>query len=345
MTFECSSSLIVYAANGDDCNISVLSLNAQSGALVQIQTVALSKSSRPNPSITLAIDPSKRRLFANMRSPPQLQSFEIDVRSGRLMPVADSTLEVPECVYTSLDRSGSFLFGASYEGQQIFVCPIDAEGTTHAIQQCVKMSAGIHSVQPDPSNRFLFYTQTTINRIECRSFSAVTGRIGDTAYGVDLLSNRARHFVFSPDGRHLYLLNEGDGAIDAFDYCVESGNFTHRATVSSMPPGCARRPRAADIHATTNGRFVYSSDRASNMISAFHRDATSGRLTPTGFYPVGDSPRSFAIDPAGQLLVAACQNANELEVFRIDQDSGALQQLSTYESGRNPAWVEIIKIG
>ena len=54
-------------------------------------------------------------------------------------------------------------------------------------------------------------------------------------------------------------------------------------------------------------------------------------------------PRSFNVDPTGKYLVAAGLRANKLTVYRIDQNTGKLKPLKTYDVGKGPTWVQILK--
>lgn len=57
---------------------------------------------------------------------------------------------------------------------------------------------------------------------------------------------------------------------------------------------------------------------------AYAIGAGTGRLTLIGHHSSGKTPRSFAIDPTGQWLLAANQNADAVAVFRIDPANGRL---------------------
>jgi len=62
-----------------------------------------------------------------------------------------------------------------------------------------------------------------------------------------------------------------------------------------------------------------------------------------GQEPTEDTPRSFNIDPSGNYLYAAGQKNGKLAAYRISPQTGKLKRLATYEVGKSPSWVEIIK--
>ena len=67
-------------------------------------------------------------------------------------------------------------------------------------------------------------------------------RIGETGLTAHTtVSVRAgsgpRHPVFSPNGRHVWCLNELDGTIDMFDFDADAGGLAMRQSVNMLPPG------------------------------------------------------------------------------------------------------------
>jgi 6-phosphogluconolactonase len=99
---------------------------------------------------------------------------------------------------------------------------------------------------------------------------------------------------------------------------------------------------AADIHITPNGKFLYTSERTSSILSAFAVDGESGALTYVSSVPTEKQPRGFAIDPSGKFLIASGEKSETISVYAIDQTSGALRLLQKYPAGKGANWVEIV---
>ena len=55
----------------------------------------------------------------------------------------------------------------------------------------------------------------------------------------------------------------------------------------------------------------------------------------------GTWPRHFKISMSGKLMFVSLQLKNKLEVYKIEQSSGALERLTTLESSNSPAYVGI----
>ena len=100
-----------------------------------------------------------------------------------------------------------------------------------------------------------------------------------------------------------------------------SGVFKLIETVSSLPAGYEQDSYGADIHLSSNGRFVYCSNRGHNSIAIFLRDTQTGRIKLIGNEPVqGDWPRNFAISPNGKFLIVGNQRSNNISVFSVNKN-------------------------
>jgi 6-phosphogluconolactonase len=90
---------------------------------------------------------------------------------------------------------------------------------------------------------------------------------------------------------------------------------------------------------------VYASNRGHDSIAIFRIDAARGTLTPVDRVSTqGKTPRSFAIDPSGQFLIAANQNTSTVVVFRIDQQTGRLRPTETRVEVPFPVSVVFAKV-
>ena len=175
-------------------------------------------------------------------------------------------------------------------------------------------------------------------------FDAATGKIAPNSPAEIGTAPGAgpRHFVFHPNRRWLYLLNELDATVNAYAFDSASGLLSPLQTVSAMPPGSQAKPSAADIHVTPDGKFLYASERTTSTLAAFQIDAQTGRLSPLGNTPTETQPRGFAIDPRGAFLLAVGQQSHHLTVYAIDRETGRLDERARYPMGQNPNWVEIV---
>lgn len=334
---------MVYVSNADSREISVLELDASSHQLKPVETMAVSGTAMP-----MAISPDRRHLYVSLRSQPfSVSSFAIDPHSGRLDLLA--TVPLPDnMAYVATDRTGRFLLSASYTGHKIAINPIGPNGAAQGEPvQVLETRKHAHAILTDRSNRHLFASNLGGDILLQYRFDAATGQVAPNAPPFVETKQGAgpRHFVFHPNDRFLYLVNELDGTVDSHRFDAAKGVLSKLGSVSIVPAGFSGgAPAAAEIRITPDGRFLYASERTSNTIAAFKIDGQSGALTAAGHFATETQPRGFNIDPRGQFLVAAGQKSNSATLYGIDPETGALKELQRLPLGKNPNWVEIIDL-
>jgi 6-phosphogluconolactonase len=217
-----------------------------------------------------------------------------------------------------------------------------------APHQVIRTPPKTHSILPDPSNRFAFVASCDGDAIVRYAFDATTGMLNpDPLPPVHVQPKSGpRHFVFHPNYRYMYLLNEYDGSLYSYSYDASNGALSEIEVSSTVPPEFdkERVVRAADIHLTPDGRWLYASGRHPLTLAIFEVDATTGRITPAGHVPVAKEPRGFNIDPFGRYLLAAGLQANTLTSYRINSENGALTKLVEHPTGDGPNWIEFVRL-
>ena len=336
-----------YVGNADSNDISVFRIEPGSGKAEAVQTVAFPGVEKPGSSTPLTLSPDHTLLFAGVRAQPYtVLSFAIDARSGHLTyrgsgPLADSMANI------ATDRTGKFLFSASYGGNKVALNSIGSDGIVQAPKDVIPTGLNAHAFLPSPDNHFVFATNLGSDQILSFRFDAATGTLAPNDAAVIKVAekNGPRHFVFHPNGKFVYLVNELSANLLVFSYDATHGTWQQIQQASALPQGPDGRPFegkpwAADIHLTPDGRFLYASERTSSTIAAFRVDAESGKLAPLGSFATEKQPRAFAIDPSGHVLAAVGELSDGMSVYAIDPVSGALKLLQSYPVGKKPNWVE-----
>ncbi|MDB5819635.1 MAG: 6-phosphogluconolactonase [Rhizobacter sp.] len=332
----------VFVSSADSGELRVFHLDQTTGGLTEVQCLPLGGQVMP-----LAISPDRRFLYAARRTEPmQVLSFAIDAATGFLTALGASALP-HSMANIATDRSGRFLFSASYGGDLIAVSPIGADGVAGEAQQVLPTPPKAHAVHASPSNRWVFAASLGGGVVMQFAFDASTGQLSpnDPAELHPHDGASPRHFVFSNDSRFVYLLGELDAQIDVLAFDESTGSLRTLQTVSSLLPGYkADQPWAADLHLTPDGRFLYASERRTNSLACFCVDPTTGLLTLLRHTDTETQPRGFHITRDGSFLIAAGQTSHHLEVYAIDADSGVLSPQSRHEAGLGPNWVETITL-
>lgn len=336
----------VYVGNSDSQDVSVLELKAN-GDLTPVETVAVPGPAKPGGSLPMAVSPDKKRLYVGLRNEPfTAVTFTIDAKTGKLTHVGAGPL-ADSMAYISTDRTGRYLFGASYGGHKVTVNPIGPNGVVGAATQNITTLQNAHAIITDPSNKFVLHTSLGGDVVYQQKFDAKTGTLSpNTPPTVSVAAKGGpRHLVFSPDKKFVYLLDELSGAIHVFPWDAKAGTMKPEVQgASSLPKDFNGKPWAADIHLTPDGKFLYATERTSSTIAAFSVDKKTGVLKAVRTYPTEKQPRGFNIDPSGSTLIAVGQLSNSLTTYKIDKKTGALTKLKEYPVGKNPNWVEIVKM-
>src|SRR6266581_2366548 len=351
----------VYVSNAEDGDIGAWSMRAD-GALAPLARVQAAKVVMP-----MAVSPNRRLLYAASRSKPYtVHVYSIDSGSGALKPVSTAPL-AESFPYISLDKTGRFLFGASYAGHLISVNAVGKDGrVADRPQQVIPVGRNAHSIRADATNKFVYVPNLGTDQIFQFVFDAKTGRLASNTPAVAQMKQGTgpRHFIFSPDNKFVYLLSELVGTVTTLSLDRKTGLLAEVSSASALPPdsklvpGAPRGgigapggppPRntdndiwAADLHLTPNGKFLYASERTTSTLAAFSVDSTSGKLSYLSSAPTEKQPRGFAIDPRGRFLVASGEKSETISVYAIEPASGALKLLQKIPTGKGSNWVEIV---
>ena len=342
----CSAATFVYVGNSDSNEIHVMSLNRATGELTLVERTEIPGIVKAGGSTPLAISPDKHFLFAATRGEPQaVSTYAVEQQTGKLKyigrgPLADSMPSI------STDRTGRFLFAASYPGHKLTVSKIGANGVIEAPHQVLEGHTNAHSIMADLKNRFVVAATLGNDLLNVFKFDAKTGRVEPNKPPALLIKEKTgpRHFVFAAGGKRIYLLGELDANIHLLDYDEAKGSLKLKQSVSALPAGTMGRIAAADIHITPNGKFVFATERTSNTLAALRVNPTDGTLTLIESIPTEAMPRSFAIDSSSRYLYVVGMKSNHMSGYSIDGATGKLTKLKEYEMGKTPNWVEIVDL-
>jgi 6-phosphogluconolactonase len=343
----------LYVCLQDDNKIAAFTMDADTGQLTPRAEVPAAG----GPSV-LAISPDRRVLYAGHRNEPAISGFRIDQSSGGLKLLG--TIAPPHApTFLAPDRTGRYLLSAYYQGGFAGVHRTAADGSLESEPVAWLATAiGAHAIQTDPSNRFAFVphiARLNDNVLEPQRDNPGPNMIAQFRFDPDngqLTANSPsrvepaertgpRHFCFHPSQNLVFFSNEQGCGVTSFRLDPASGTLAAEQTVSSLPDGYGGRNTCSQIHLTPSGRFLYVANRGHNSIAGFTVDPATGRMAPIGQVSTEPVPGAFALDPAGNFLFAAGTVSGRLAACRINQETGALTRLATYEVGRRPAAVLI----
>ena len=255
----------------------------------------------------------------------------------------------------------------------VSVHAINADGGVGAeVPQRASLDAGIyaHQVRVLPSNRAVVVVtrgnEATASSREdpgaLKVFRYDAGKLSDeiSIAPQNGLGFRARHLDFHPTRPWVFLTIEAQNRLQVYRRSDVGLEPTPAFSASTLSDGGGVRPgqTASTVHVHPSGQFVYVGNRGApaggrNEIAVFRINETTGE--PSLIQNVdtrGFTPRTFALDPSGRVLVVGNQNSvsvteggstklvpANLAVFRVGSN-GTLTFVQRYDVAvaRKPLW-------
>lgn len=298
----------------------------------------------------LALHPNRRFLYAVSRPTAidrqnigVVYSYAVDAKSGKLTVLNSFPSRGIDPAYASVDRTGQNLLVANYGTNNgagcIAIFPIQKDGSLADASEVIQYSGSSvhpqrqvgphsHAITISPDNRFVLVADLGLDKIFVYRFDAAKGKVTPNDPPFALLHPGAgpRQFVFRPDGRFFYVINELQSTITTFAYEAASGTLKELQTLTTLPQDFQSTSVAGTIQVHPNGKFLYATNRGPDNIVLFSIDSRAGTLTfVESVSAQGKTPGSLAIDPDGGLLLAANQGSDTINMFRIDPKTGRLQ--------------------
>jgi 6-phosphogluconolactonase len=315
-----------------------------------------------------------------------VSAFRIDPSSGALQPIGKSVALPARPIHLSVDITGTHVLVAFNIPSSISVYQLNPDGTIGAlVKQPSTLDTGIyaHQVRVNPSNKTVFLV--TRGNGPTKDKPEDRGAVKVFSYADGVLKNLAsiapnggvnfqpRHLDFHPSQPWVFLSLERqtqlqvyhmtkDGSLDALPL------FTKDSVAN--PAKKAPLQNSGTVHVHPNGKFVYQATRSAgsdasgkasfgggeNSIAVYAINQKTGEPTLLQNADTrGAEPRTFALDPSAQVLVAGNQTAisagsktipASLAVFRVRTD-GKLDFVRKYDvdtSGGSLFWMGIVPL-
>ena len=353
-------------SKGNGQGIYLLEMNSLTGALTPREVFQ----NGSNPS-WLALDAGRTHLYSANETATfgglesgSVGAYAVDRSGGSLTLINTVSSEGAGPCHLSAHPSGGHVLVANYAGGTITVIPIRPDGGLEPATDVHRdtgapgpaKAAGApsgsfaisghdrphaHMILADPSGRFVLSSDLGLDRIFVWKFDAARGRLSANhpAFATLPPGDGPRHFLFHPNGRWFYSLQEEGSTIAVFDYDGDSGTLMPKQTLSSLPKGFAGTNFTSEIVLSPDSRFIYAANRLHDSIAWFSIDQ-SGRLTFVGEeWTRGDYPRSFTIDPGGNFLYSCNQRSDAIAAFRINRKTGGLSFTGQYTPIGTPAMI------
>lgn len=335
----------VVVSCADSGELCVLRLDGRDGRWELTQRVPLCGQLMP-----VALRPDGRHLWVARRSEPLAVVHMGRTPQGGLGFVDETPLPA-SMACLSTDPAGRWLFAASYGADLVTIHPIDTGGTVGPAHLTLSTGRHAHMAALRPGSGELWASALGSDVLQRWHFHENYGDVDPMPPLAAPVGSGPRHFRFSGDARHVYVLGELDARVHHWTLTAGGSygeEWMYRGSGALLNAEDAKQgvtAWASDLQITPDGRFLFACDRNSHRITGFAIEPTGGALMLVGRWDAPRQPRTLAITPDGLWLLAAGQLSNDVWSWRLDPSEGQLSLASKLQVGENPNWLEVLPQG
>ncbi len=333
-----------YVANVGSANISAYAVDPATGVLSALVGSPFATNGVPGDVTTfnggrapMSLHPNGRLLFVRSTVAKTLSVFTIDPNSGALSPAPGSPYAVGDgAVMHSLDPTGHWLFVANRGTVQgpgsisVFAVDADSGALTEVSGSPFALSGGPDWVSVDPSGTYVYACSSATDLVYSFKINQTTGVLTALDRGAAVVTGDYPLLVlaipsFAPSGAAASFKSKfayvpaSDNSLYGYTIDANTGKLTAvpSSPVLSMGAGLA----AAAV--TPDGKRVYTVNTASNFLSPYDIDPTTGSLAlGPSMIGVGGGPTLLAFDAGGESGYVVSSYASTLIAYPVDSATG-----------------------
>lgn len=288
----------------------------------------------------LALHPRSSVLYAVAHGPagPGAVAYRV-AADGSLAVLNSEATGDGGAAHVAVHPSGRLLLTAQYGGGSTAAFPLDDEGrlekpTLHehtggsGVVKDRQEAPHPHWCGFSPDGRFALVPDLGMDGIVIYRVDPEARTISPHGFAASVPGGGPRHMRFSPEGKHIYLLNELSLSVSVFAWNSEAGTAERLGTTPALSDDAKAAEAfnsAAEILVHPSGAFVYSSNRGHDSVTVYRTRDGGRALDVIQVQPIrGAFPRNIALDPSGRWLLAAGADSNTVAVHAVDPDTGRL---------------------
>ncbi|EKZ1624006.1 lactonase family protein [Listeria monocytogenes] len=255
----------------------------------------------------------------------------------------------PPC-YVDASHDGSIVVSANYHLGTIVSYPTENGALKPSVSTIQHTGKSVHERQEKPHAHFAGFTPEQKYVITCdlgtdkvTTYSANAGKLEKVTELDVKPGSGPRNLVFQPNAKYVYIMTELTSEVIFAEYDEATGALKVIQTIASLPEGFDKENKGSAIHISPDGRFLYVSNRGQDAIVSY-AVAENGTLTLAATTPVeGVGPRDFDLNYTGEILVATNENSNNVTVFGVNKETGALTLLQKDVKVPEPVCIKFVK--
>jgi len=254
--------------------------------------------------------------------------------------------------HVDVSNDGKFVVVSNYHSGTYSLLRVKNDGSLASAEETIRNEGSgpnkarqaephAHSAQFSPFSNAIFNADLGTDQLNIVHLE--NGRLVQQGQAFVKLASGSgpRHFEFHPNGKVIYVINELNSTVSVLE--KEGAVWTVVQNISTLPAGFDGESYCADIHISSDGRFLYGSNRGHNSIAVFSIDSDDASLKFQNTVSVeGNWPRNFGISPDGEWMLVANKKSNNISVFSIDKKSGSITYSGQEIELPSPVCVEFL---
>lgn len=257
----------------------------------------------------------------------ELVSYWIHPTAKKIVEINRQSSNGDHPAHVTIDETGQWLLSVTYSGATVNVHPLHADGAIGDLAASVKHegrgpnkdrqdAAHPHSIIQIPGKNLFLVSDLGTDTISTYKLDVRTGALR-FKYAVQTEAGAGpRHLSFHPTKAFVYSVNEINSTLMVYKISQE-GKLEFVQLLPLVPDSYEGGNTSAEIAVSSDGCFVYASNRGYDSIASFAIQ-DNGTLETLGLTESGgEGPRHFAVIPGNEWLVVANENSHTLATLKM----------------------------
>ncbi|MBT2581444.1 lactonase family protein [Planococcus sp. ISL-109] len=310
-------------ATAEQAGITLWELELSSGKLTE--KAAISGVERPS---FLAVHPTGRSFVAvSETGNGEVIAYWINPQSGVIQELNRKSSNGDHPAHVAIDEDGQWALTVTYSGATVSVYPLLADGSLGEMAD-VKRHEGSgadaarqdaahpHSIFQLPGTNRFFVSDLGMDALIRYRLDMHTGVLEREELVKTAPGAGPRHMAFHPTAPFGYGVNELNSTVSV--YALKDKQLQEVQTLSTLPKDYNGDNTAAEIAVSSDGRFVYASNRGHDSLAVFRIE--DGSLKAVGHADAGGAgPRHFTLINNSSWLVVAHEKSGTISTKKIDE--------------------------
>lgn len=237
------------------------------------------------------------------------------------------------------NKDNTYLFSANYHTAEITCYPLNKDGSLCDPSSKVfhegtgpnkdrQEKAHAHFVGLTPNEEKLLAVDLGIDKMVVYDYKD-GNLVEDSSLTVKFEGGAGpRHMTFHPNQNFAFLLSELTSEVFALKYSPSNNSFEIIQKISALPKDFGGKTKASAIHISSDGRFLYTSNRGYDSIAVFAVDDETGILSLVEIVETGGrSPRDFGLDPTENYVIVPHEDSTNMTIFSRNKNTGKITKL------------------